>query len=126
MILTKIRRDQRGATAVEFGMTAPLFFAILFGVIEGGLLFWTQLGLQHGVEMAVRCAGVNKVLCGSTADIQNFAVQQAYGVKLPPSTFAVSTNACGTVVTASYTYNFLTTYFGTPKLALSAQACFPS
>jgi TadE-like protein len=58
MTLSEIRRDARGTTAVEFGLTGPIFFAVLFGVIEGGLLLWTQVRLQHGVEMAARYATV--------------------------------------------------------------------
>ena len=77
---------EEGATAVEFAMTAPVFFLILFGIIQGGLLLWTQLGLQHGAEMAARCAGVNKILCGNNGAITNFAAQQAYGLNPPAST----------------------------------------
>ena len=126
MKLTTLRGDERGATAVEFAMTAPVFFLILFGIIQGGLLLWTQLGLQHGAEMAARCAGVNKVLCGNNGAITNFAAQQAYGLNPPASTFTVSPAACGTIVTANYTFNFfITTHFG-PRLDLTAQSCFPS
>jgi Flp pilus assembly protein TadG len=124
--LTKIRGDVRGATAVEFAITAPMFFLVLFGIIEGGLLLWTQLGLQHGAEMAARCAGVNKTTCGNNSNIQSYAAQQAYGLNPSPSTFIVGTAACGTQVSASYTFKFITTYFGTPTLALSALSCFPT
>ena len=124
--LKRLSCDQTGATAVEFGLTAPVFFAVIFGIIECGFILWTQLGLQHAAEMAVRCASINKILCGSTADIQNYAVQQAYGLSLPPSTFSVGSNACGTVVSASYQYNFFTSYVGTPSLTLTAQSCFPT
>jgi Flp pilus assembly protein TadG len=48
----KMLRDQSGASALEFGLTAPVFFLFIFGVIEVGLLFWTQIGLQHGAENA--------------------------------------------------------------------------
>jgi Flp pilus assembly protein TadG len=125
MRLTSIRSDERGATAVEFAITAPVFFLILFGIIECALLMWTQLGLQHGTEMAARCAGVNKILCANSGDIANLAAQQAFGLNIPASTFTVSTAACGTTVTANYKFTFITTYFG-PQLDLTAQSCFPS
>ena len=126
MKLRPIRHDENGSTATEFGLTAPLFFMILWGIIECGLLLWTQLGLQHGTEMAVRCAAVNKTICGTTPAIQNFAAQQAYGLNPSPSTFSVSTAACGTQVTAAYSFNFIVTYFGVSGLSLSAGACFPT
>ena len=69
MKFANIWRDQRGASALEFGLTAPVFFLLLFGVIEVGLLFWTQIGLQHGAEMAARCASVNSTLCPNSNPI---------------------------------------------------------
>ena len=125
MKLGQIYRDERGTTAVEFAMTAPLFFMILLGVIEAGLLTWTRAGLQHATEMAARCATVNATTCGTASGTQNFAVQQAFGLSMAPSVFSVSTPACGNQVSATYTYQFITTYFGTPSLTLSAQSCFP-
>ena len=61
-VANKIWRDERGATALEFAILAPVFFLIIFGIIAFGLLFWTQVGLQHGAEMAARCASIN-LLC---------------------------------------------------------------
>lgn len=121
-------RDIDGTTAVEFAITAPVFFMVLFGIIESGRLMWTQLGLQHAVEMAARCASINKTLCPTSNDIINFAVQQTYGVAPPVSTFNVSTpsNGCGNQVNASYTYQYVSTYFSTPSVTLSAQSCFPN
>lgn len=78
MRYAKLRRDESGASAVEFAITAPVFFAVVFGIIEGGLLLWTQLGLQHGAEMAARCAAVNKTMCNNSSAVQNFAVQNSY------------------------------------------------
>jgi TadE-like protein len=117
--------DERGTAAIEFAMTAPAFFIILLGIIEGGLLLWTQLGLQHGVEMAARCASINASICGSTSAVQNYAAQQALGLSPPTSIFTVSTPACGNQVSANYTFQFLTTYFGLPTIAINAQSCFP-
>ncbi len=125
MKLKSIRRDERGATAVEFALTAPVFFMVLFGIIEAALLLWTQLGLQHGAEVAARCAGVNKILCANSGDIASYAAQQSFGLNIPASTFTVAAAACGTTVTANYTFNFITTYFG-PTIDLTAQSCFPS
>ena len=121
-------RNIAGTTAVEFAITAPVFFMVLFGIIECGRLMWTQLGLQHAVGMAARCASVNKTLCSTADGIKEFAVQQTYGVDPPASTFTVSTptNGCGNQVNASYTYQYVSAYFSTPSVTLSAQSCFPS
>jgi Flp pilus assembly protein TadG len=117
--------DVRGATAVEFAMTAPLFLALLFAVVEGSLILWTQLGLQHGTESAARCASVNTTVCGTLSDIQNFAAKQAFGLSIPPATFDASTPACGNLVTANYSFGFIVNYFSTTSLTLTARSCYP-
>lgn len=125
MSILRIIRDRRGASAVEFALTAPIFFAILFGMIDGGLLVWTQVGLQHGAEAAARCASVNLTVCGTPANIQQYAAQNAFGLSLSPSAFTVSTSACGNQVTANYAFGFMPTPFSPASLTLSAQSCFP-
>jgi Flp pilus assembly protein TadG len=125
MALIDACKDETGAAAIEFGLTAPAFLMLLTGTIVCGLLVWTQLGLQHGAERAARCASINTSVCGTTTDIQNYASQQAFGLNPPASTFTVSTPGYGNQVSASYTFNFLTKYFGMQSLSLSAQSCFP-
>ena len=60
MILRRFAKQSDGSTAVEFGLTAPVFLAALFGVIELGMLFWTQLGLQHAAELTARDDSLTK------------------------------------------------------------------
>ena len=117
--------DERGTTAIEFGLTAPAFFAILFGIFELGLIMWTQAGLQHGAEMAARCASINTILCSDQTATQNYAAQEAFGLSPSPSNFTVSTQACGTLVSATFSFHILTHYVDGPTLALNAQSCFP-
>ncbi|MGQ0684365.1 TadE/TadG family type IV pilus assembly protein [Bradyrhizobium sp.] len=114
-------------SALEFALIAPVFFLFIFGIIELGLLYWTQLGLQHGAEMAARCATVNRTLCpsGNATAITQYALQQAYGLSLPSTTFVYSTPACGNQVSASYTFQF-PEIFNLSPLILRAQACYPA
>jgi Flp pilus assembly protein TadG len=123
--LSEFYRSTEGTTAVEFGITAPVFFMVIFGIIECGMLLWTQLGLQHGVQMAARCASINTGICSSANDIKTYAAQQAYGLNPPLSTFTVAAPTCGNQISASYTYQFVSAYFNAPSLTLTAQSCFP-
>jgi Flp pilus assembly protein TadG len=125
--LTTIWRDNRGTTALEFALTAPVFFLFIFGIIEFGLLLWTQIGLQHGAEMAARCASVDSTLCPNSnpGAITSYAAQQAFGLALPSQTFTYSTPACGNQVSASHAFQFPAILNLSP-LTLTAQACFPS
>lgn len=47
------RRD-RGAAALEFGLIAPIVFAVLFGTITYGLWFNDSLNLRQGLREAAR------------------------------------------------------------------------
>jgi Flp pilus assembly protein TadG len=118
------RFDVRGATALEFALCAPPFFMLVMGIVEVGLLVWMQVALQQGVEAAARCASINVNSCASTSQIQAYASAQTYGLTPPASTFTVTTPACGHMVRASYTANFLPS-FPVPTRTLTAQACFP-
>lgn len=48
------RRSQDGSAAVEFAMIAPMFFALIFAVIETGMTFMAGQVLETGVEDGAR------------------------------------------------------------------------
>ena len=97
----------------------------MFGLIDCGLLLWTQLGLQHATELAARCASVNKTVCADVAAIQTYASTQVFGMTVPTSVFTASQAACGNRVTASFDFGLIGGFFGTPVMTLNAAACFP-
>ncbi len=110
MKLKQLRDDVRGNTLVEFTVTLPLFLLLMFGLAEAALLLYTQNGLQHGVEVAARCASVNYsanqlnlnqscFIVGGTAvapsavtnaNIQQYAAQNSWGVVPSSSSFTVA------------------------------------
>jgi Flp pilus assembly protein TadG len=114
--------DTRGASAVEFGITGPLFFMLLIGLVQGAMMLWTQLGLQQGVEMGARCASVNTSLCPDSASARSYAAQQTYGINPPATTFSLVSAACGNEMTASYVFPIFSSYFGT--VTITAKSCF--
>ena len=134
----QLLRDTQGATAVELAATVPLFLLLTFGVIVAGWMMWIEVSLQHAVEMAARCAsadaaaqaaGASPTRCNNTTNIQNFAVTNSYGLNPPASTFTVASPdpACGKQVSASYTFNYLTShFFSAASLTIRAQSCYPS
>jgi Flp pilus assembly protein TadG len=116
--------DIRGTSAIEFALTAPIYLLMLCMLIMGALLLWTQLGLQHGVESAARCASINPTMCGTDAAIQSYAASNAFGLTVGPSVFTPSKPSCGNQVSASYVIRL--SLFGLSSPTLTAQACFPS
>jgi Flp pilus assembly protein TadG len=51
--------DDRGATLVEFALLAPLFFLIIFGIIEFGWIFAQHLDVRHGTREGARLVAVD-------------------------------------------------------------------
>jgi Flp pilus assembly protein TadG len=54
-------RDRSGQALAEFALVAPIFFLMLFGVIQLGLLMASQNGLVNGVRDATRKAATYRV-----------------------------------------------------------------
>lgn len=71
------RHAQRGVSAVEFGLVAAILFALLFGIIEFGRLFFTINSVQEITRRAAREQVVRWVTAAS--DIQCHAVLQPSG-----------------------------------------------
>lgn len=124
MTFSTLRREIRGGVALEFALIAPVFFSLLMGLVEIGLLIWMQLALQQGVEAAARCASVDKRLCGTSAQVQSYAAAQSEGLSPPASVFTFTSASCGNLVQASFTPSYLPA-FPVPMRTLTAQACFP-
>lgn len=53
-VLARFRRAESGALAVEFGLIAPFFFGLLFGIMEVALTFWSTQVLETAVSNAAR------------------------------------------------------------------------
>ena len=45
-ILRRFRRNRRGSAAVEFALVAPIFFALLFAIIELAMVFFASQVLE--------------------------------------------------------------------------------
>ncbi len=50
------RPSERGASAVEFALVAPLLFGLLFGIVDYGLYFADVVTVQQGLGAAARTA----------------------------------------------------------------------
>ncbi|RZI42421.1 pilus assembly protein [Herbaspirillum sp. HC18] len=47
---------QRGASAVEFAIIAPLLFFLLFAIVDACAMLWVNLTMQHAVREGARYA----------------------------------------------------------------------
>ena len=53
-ILRRFRRNHRGSAAVEFALVAPLFFGLLFAIIELALIFFASQVLETVTQDSAR------------------------------------------------------------------------
>ena len=53
-VLTRFRKDAKGATAIEFGLLAMPFFIMLMMIVETSMSFWTRQVLQEATFQASR------------------------------------------------------------------------
>lgn len=152
MTTTRLYHDEWGGALVEFTAVLPLLILLTFGVVQAGLILWIKVGLQHGVEMAARCASVSDTAikhggldpsvtptpCYSLnvpnaktneSTVKSYAASNSWGVNPPASAFNVNpaTPPCsGNLVIASYPYNLINYVFNTYSVTLTAQSCYPT
>ena len=50
----RFRGNQRGSAAVEFALVAPLFFALLFAIIETSMVFFASQSLETALQDSAR------------------------------------------------------------------------
>jgi Flp pilus assembly protein TadG len=53
-VLRRFRRSGAGSAAVEFALVAPLFFALLFAIIETGMVFFANQVLETVTQDSAR------------------------------------------------------------------------
>lgn len=64
---------EKGAAVVELALLAPLFFFLIFIIVELGILFWVNLTMQYAVREGARYA-----ITGQNNLDPNAANQQRY------------------------------------------------
>ncbi|TDN86656.1 TadE-like protein [Stakelama pacifica] len=130
--MKRLFRSMRAATAVEFALLAPLFFLMLFGIIEMSRVLWAQETIEEVAFATARCMSVSDQ-CASEAQQRQFALARAShsGIGLTGADVVLLPNADCNGVPANAVR--LTTSFASPVRGLvpgipqklQAEACFP-
>jgi len=79
---TRFRRRLRadgikGSAAIEFALIAPVFFILLMGTIETGVIFFAQSTLQNAVNDTARMVRTGQTGCFTTSGGNCVAMTQA-------------------------------------------------
>lgn len=114
---------QCGVSLIEYAILMPIFLTFLLGIMDTGRLLWTYNTLHRATDAAARCAAINPTACETSAQIQQDAVDAAWGLNITTSAFTVASLACGVEVSANYQFTFVTP--GLTTLSLTASSCYP-
>jgi len=123
LVPRRLAAAQDGATAVEFAIVFPVFFLLLFGILEFARLVWAVNSLQYAVAQGARYTMTSSTTkpspgtcSGSTAtfetSIQSYLQRQltpylsAATAVAPVLTKACSANPPTLTVTLKATYDF--------------------
>lgn len=136
------RRLTRGQAMVEFAMVAPMFFLLLFGIIEAGRFIFYYETLSNATREGARYAivnGANTLGCPSgpaapgsapcdvpgnnvIARVRQSAVGMPGGITATP-TWSPDNGRGSTVrVEASYTYRSLIPLVPLPPITVTAES----
>ena len=106
----RVVRDQRGQTAVEFALVAPILIVLLLGIIQVGIAFHDYVTITDAARAGARKAVVARFTGGTTATteqaVRNAASdldQSKLGVNVNPP--ALTTAGSTVTVTATYPYS---------------------
>jgi Flp pilus assembly protein TadG len=114
-------RSRRGATAVEFALVAPMFFALIFAILETSLVFFAGQILEIGTQDTARLILTNQAqgvmtasqfqqnLCGRVSVLMScpnvYVDVKDYppGTAIPPADLALPIDSHGNFV-SNFTY----------------------
>ncbi len=120
--------DRRGGAAIEFAMLAPALFAMVLGAVDVGRMFYVRQGLEYATEQAARYYALNPN--NATSDITSYLQSQMAGsmgasvaVNYTDTTNCnTKTNITCTLISATYSFNFIVGYLGLGSKTLRAKA----
>ena len=103
--LRRLGRDQAGTAAIEFGVLAPVFFAMLLGIVDIGRYMWTLNTIQYAIDDGLRAGSVEQL---NETEVENRVKDALLGLDttgiVVEATMPTSTSL---EVTASTTYKFM-------------------
>ena len=96
-------KGTRGEGLVEFALVVPLFFLLMFGIIDLGHLYFVQVTLENAVRQAGRYAVTGQKMTGETrlSSIVKVAQHAAPGLDL--SQILISSGQGGSSVSSNGT-----------------------
>jgi Flp pilus assembly protein TadG len=121
-----LRRDDRGAAAVELALALPILIAMIYGIFQVGLLYQANAGMQHalgeGARYASLCLNPTATGCSvpTDANIKARINSKLFGRGDGAFTVADPTTGSGfKTLTVSYTKTMNFIFIAGPTITLS-------
>jgi Flp pilus assembly protein TadG len=152
-MIRRFIRDEHGSAIVENTITMLVFVLLTMGITQAGLIMWSFVGLEHGVEMAARCASVSDAAIDAgldwtsatyqycyttntkgashhTSTVKAYAASKSWGIGVassafspPPSSGSCASPSPSNQVSSSYSMTLMH-YLFSPHL--SPMSCYPT
>jgi Flp pilus assembly protein TadG len=126
--LSRVVQDRRGTSIIEFAIVGPVLLTLLLGAIDVGRMFYVRQGLEYATEQAARYYMLNPT-SASSAVTTYLQGQMPGGMGSSVSVSYTDTTSCNsistvtcTMISATYTFNFVAGYLGLGSKALLAKA----
>ena len=120
--LHRLLKDQRGASAIEFALSATILIVLLIGLVQVGMLFMANAGLQHAVGEGARLATISPTPSDSAIiariNAKRFGLDSA-NVTGPTISHGTDNGAPYAQVTMSYSTQLDLIFFTTPPVTLT-------
>ena len=121
----RLKGNRRGSVAVEFGIIAPIFFLLVFGIIDFGRAFYTVHDLAAAVREGARYGSTLSDPAGRAAEIRavvkNFALAFG-GDPVTDAMIEIDFNQESVIVRIrDYPFQFIVLPFGTIDVTRQAE-----
>ena len=122
-VARKLAVDVRGATAVEFALSAGILVLMLVGLAQVGMLFMANAGLRHAVGEGARLSTIfptpdDAAIVARVASTR-FGVNPAYISAGPTVTHGTENGATFTQVSMTYSVPLNFVFFQIPGVTLT-------
>jgi Flp pilus assembly protein TadG len=106
--ISRIRREERGQTMVEFALVLPILAVLLFGVIQFGIVFNNYLTLTDAVRAGARKAAVSRQSADPVGAATQAVTASGADITIDPNKVSVTSDwqpGDPVTVQASYPYS---------------------
>lgn len=121
-LIRNLIRDIRAASAVEFGLAAPILLSFIIGLIQLGVMFGANAGLKHAVDEGARYSTIyprptDSQISARVTD-KKFMLDPAYIVG-PTITHGTDNGAAYADISMSYTVPLNFVFFTVAPVTLT-------